>query len=515
MATAIWYHSTAGQDATPVLFEIFDEREYPIVKGPVDVSAPTQKDIYRFVFSIFKAEKLPAECAILCLAYIERLIANTKITLHGTNWRRVTLGALILASKVWEDQAVWNVDFLSVFPNVNVNDLNKLEKYFLGLLTYNVSLKASEYCKYYFELRELAEKDSKSFPLLPLTTADAQRLEQRAIETERRVKKLQRTSSADALPLKSPRALHYEGTCVWVLLLLPALDSSHVVWWQPGLRAREASDDQITPSAPKLSLRDGGANATAAPSPAKKSALPRHLQTLHFRREKSNSTSSLYVNSTISAPNLDQYGDGDLVPLHRGQDATPVLFEIFDEREYPIVKGPVDVSAPTQKDIYRFVFSIFKAEKLPAECAILCLAYIERLIANTKITLHGTNWRRVTLGALILASKVWEDQAVWNVDFLSVFPNVNVNDLNKLEKYFLGLLTYNVSLKASEYCKYYFELRELAEKDSKSFPLLPLTTADAQRLEQRAIETERRVKKLQRTSSADALPLKSPRAVLN
>src|SRR3546814_9248811 len=48
--------------------------------------------------------------------------------------------------------------------------------------------------------------------------------------------------------------------------------------------------------APKLSLRDGGANATAAPSPAKKSALPRHLQTLHFRREESNSTSSLYVN---------------------------------------------------------------------------------------------------------------------------------------------------------------------------------------------------------------------------
>jgi hypothetical protein len=113
---------------------------------------------------------------------------------------------------VWEDQAVWNVDFLSVFPNVSVNDLNKLEKYFLGLLTYNVTLKASEYttspsisvtavlfvtpqcddrlsrrahmcvvvrryCKYYFELRELAEKDSKSFPLMPLTTADAQRLE--------------------------------------------------------------------------------------------------------------------------------------------------------------------------------------------------------------------------------------------------------------------------------------------------------------------------------------------------
>lgn len=236
--------------------------------------------------------------------------------------------------------------------------------------------------------------------------------------------------------------------------------------------------------APKLSLRDGGANAAATgpTSPAKKSALPRHLQTLHFRREKSNSTSSLYVNSTISAPNLDQVlwwyaprADGtlSLLPTYRSRlsssasrfcfspliliaawrrrsgttpprartpppfcskslmsASTPLWYTLllaFDCLSQTIgvlccsrltfvwlrcivlwraQKGPVDVSAPTQKDIYRFVFSIFKAEKLPAECAILCLAYIERLIANTKITLHGTNWRRVTLGALILASKV-------------------------------------------------------------------------------------------------------------
>lgn len=92
---------------------------------------------------------------------------------------------------------MWNVDFLSVFPNMSVNDLGKLEKYFLELVDYNVSLKGSEYvcpspcvfasltssrwwkryAKYYFELRELAEKDSKSFPLKPLTTLGAHRLE--------------------------------------------------------------------------------------------------------------------------------------------------------------------------------------------------------------------------------------------------------------------------------------------------------------------------------------------------
>jgi hypothetical protein len=56
--------------------------------------------------------------------------------------------------------------------------------------------------------------------------------------------------------------------------------------------------------APKLSLHDGDMPV----QPPKRGTQPinRHLQALQFRREKSNSTSSLYVNSTISAPNLDQ-----------------------------------------------------------------------------------------------------------------------------------------------------------------------------------------------------------------
>jgi len=123
--------------------------------------------------------QLPAECAILCLAYIERLISHTNVTLHASNWRRIVLSALILASKgeryfpppiypkmhlrfascfflifffsllflalVWEDQAVWNVDFLSVFPNVTVQDLKVLEKKLLGYIQYNVNVTGGLY----------------------------------------------------------------------------------------------------------------------------------------------------------------------------------------------------------------------------------------------------------------------------------------------------------------------------------------------------------------------------------
>jgi hypothetical protein len=46
---------------------------------------------------------------------------------------------------VWEDQAVWNVDFLELFPLATPNDLGQLEKKLLSLLGFDVSLKASEY----------------------------------------------------------------------------------------------------------------------------------------------------------------------------------------------------------------------------------------------------------------------------------------------------------------------------------------------------------------------------------
>jgi hypothetical protein len=211
MATALYYHVSAGHlKEDKITFDIFDEEKHPLTKGTVDTTRiPRVKTLYNFLNTIFKAEKLPSECAILCMAYIERLIRLTNITLYASNWRRIILSALILASKVWEDQAVWNVDFLSVFPNVDVNDLNKLEKFFLRLVRYNVSLKASEYAKYYFELRELAEKDSRQFPLSPLTTTGAERLEQRAREAEKRARhqNLQRTASAESLPRKKTSLL--------------------------------------------------------------------------------------------------------------------------------------------------------------------------------------------------------------------------------------------------------------------------------------------------------------------
>jgi len=243
---------------------------------------------------------------------------------------------------------------------------------------------------------------------------------------------------------------------------------------------------------------------------------------------KSNSTSSLYIKDTIGNPNVDTLLHCTSIVIQRhiiaGYESEKIFQDIFDETKNPLSFEEIDTSIPPSVDqIYHFFCEIFRVENLPPQCCILCLAYIERLITKSGLSLHGSNWKRVALSALILASKVWEEQAVWNVDFLAVFPGASVKDLAKLEKAVLNLLQFNVSLKASEYAKYYFELRSLASLIEKSnhFQLEPLSKVEAERLEKRSQDVASKSEnnsegtKLPRRNSDNELKMKSPPLVIN
>jgi len=162
----------------------------------------------------------------------------------------------------------------------------------------------------------------------------------------------------------------------------------------------------------------------------KKKILPKHMQQEDQTRHKSNSTSSLYISDTLNAPDVDELlrcmAMAIQVHIKAGHETEKKKFlDIFSEEKHPIQRGTLNLTdIPDWKAIYKFITTIFRAERLSPECAILCLAYIERMKSHIGITIHASNWRRISLAALILASKVWEDQAVWNVDFLSVFPRV-------------------------------------------------------------------------------------------
>ncbi|XP_026885504.2 cyclin-Y isoform X2 [Electrophorus electricus] len=181
VSLAIYYHIKNRDVDGRTLLDIFDEKLHPLSKLEVpldyDKHDPEQKQIYRFVRTLFSAAQLTAECAIVTLVYLERLLTYAEIDICPANWKRIVLGAILLASKVWDDQAVWNVDYCQILKDITVEDMNELERQFLELLQFNINVPSSVYAKYYFDLRSLSEANNLSFPLEPLSRDKAQKLE--------------------------------------------------------------------------------------------------------------------------------------------------------------------------------------------------------------------------------------------------------------------------------------------------------------------------------------------------
>ncbi|KAK6292917.1 cyclin-Y isoform X2 [Coregonus clupeaformis] len=213
--------------------------------------------------------------------------------------------------------------------------------------------------------------------------------------------------------------------------------------------------------------------------------------TAPVRREYSSCSTILLDDSTVSQPNLKYTIKCVALAIYyhiknREIDGRMVL-DIFDEKLHPLTKLeiPADYEKhdPEQKQIYRFVRTLFSAAQLTAECAIVTLVYLERLLTYAEIDICPVNWKRIVLGAILLASKVWDDQAVWNVDYCQILKDITVEDMNELERQFLELLQFNINVPSSVYAKYYFDLRSMAKANNLSFPLEPLSRDKAQKLE--------------------------------
>ncbi|KAI6651805.1 Cyclin-Y-like [Oopsacas minuta] len=213
----------------------------------------------------------------------------------------------------------------------------------------------------------------------------------------------------------------------------------------------------------------------------------------HKEIRKSSSTSSVFIDSnTVAQPNMKHTLKSVALAVHNllifdSRNQQPRNLDVFDERLHPISSHNAicfdSCLIPETKTIYRFMKQLFYPAELTPECAIISLIYLERLLIYAGIHISVFTWKRILFGSILLASKVWNDKAVWNVDYCQLFEELQVDDVNKMERYFFDLLQLDVNVPLSLYAKYYFDLRTLGQLNNISLPLELLTKQKAVQLE--------------------------------
>ena len=230
---------------------------------------------------------------------------------------------------------------------------------------------------------------------------------------------------------------------------------------------------------------------------------------------KFSSTSSVFMDSsTVTQPNMKHTLKCVALALHNllifdSQCEHPSSIDIFDERLHPIsTHNNVSLDGgltPEPRHIYKFMKHLFHSAQLTAECAIITLIYLERLLIFAEISISVFTWRRILLGSILLASKVWDDQAVWNVDYCHILKDLQVDDVNEMERHFLELLQFDINVPSSVYAKYYFDLRTFAELNNISLPLEPLNKQKAVHLEALTINIDPDIEYLQMNTRSNSL----------
>lgn len=266
---------------------------------------------------------------------------------------------------------------------------------------------------------------------------------------------------------------------------------------KPGPRLQHISDrEQPDDLAPESNPSDHARASTIFLSKSqtdvrekRKSNHINHVSPGQLTKKYSSCSTIFLDDSTVSQPNLRSTIKCVTLAIYyhiKNRDSDRSL-DIFDEKLHPLTREEVTDEYcrhdPDHKHIYRFVRTLFSAAQLTAECAIVTLVYLERLLTYAEIDICPSNWKRIVLGAILLSSKVWDDQAVWNVDYCQILKDITVEDMNEMERHFLELLQFNINVPASVYAKYYFDLRSLADDNNLNFLLEPLSKERAQKLE--------------------------------
>jgi hypothetical protein len=256
-------------------------------------------------------------------------------------------------------------------------------------------------------------------------------------------------------------------------------------------------------------------NRTAGAAPP--ATLASNVNSNHLRR---NTAGTIYVQSTMDNPDVNAmikcvsgvYRAHIVQSLDRKTKNSPVSvstvhvnldlfrddYESAGRHHLNNNTSQAAATVPDLKVIEAFYQEFYRRSQMEHDTIIMSLIYVERLIKETNGALAPTleNWRSVLFSCMILASKVWDDLSMWNIDFSNVsaatgLSSFSLQRINQLELALLTSLSFSVKVPASEYAKYYFLIRTMLIRSGLlADAALPLNKAEAKMLETRTSEYE-------------------------
>ena len=238
-----------------------------------------------------------------------------------------------------------------------------------------------------------------------------------------------------------------------------------------------------------------------------------HKTEVLLRDFKSCSTSNIFLDTTISTPNVTSMIKAVATILQSqlnedmnlGKQISPKsdLYYFSEDKyvsEYPQYFDKQRIEnirkVPTLEDMINFIEALYNCVQFSSECCIISLIYINRIIALTGLSLQTTNWRPMVFVSLMVSQKIWDDKYLSNGDFSYIYPFFEKNQLNILEMKFLEMIQYNVFVKLSVYATFYLELRALIHE---GYSKKALTRYDVLKMEH--LIKARQEKKLRRSKS--------------
>jgi hypothetical protein len=284
-----------------------------------------------------------------------------------------------------------------------------------------------------------------------------------------------------------------------------------------GLRTIYSSEnmDDINNSFDEKNKSDSEKRTSPTTTPP--ATLASNSSSSHLRR---NTESTIYVQSTMDNPDVNAmikcvsgvYRAHIVQSLDRKTKNSPVSvstvhvnldlfrddYESAGHHHLNNKLNTAPATVPDLKVIEAFYQEFYRRSQMEHDTIIMSLIYVERLIKETNGALVPTleNWRSVLFSCMILASKVWDDLSMWNIDFSNVstatgLSSFSLQRINQLELALLTSLSFSVKVPASEYAKYYFLIRTMLIRSGLlADAALPLNKAEAKMLETRTGEYE-------------------------